>query len=454
MNKKVLLIDDDSSLRRVTEFNLFESGYKVITAENGEKGLRLFHLHRPQVVITDVRMPGISGYDVLKKILELEPQTVIIIVTSFSSIEDAVEAMRIGAYDYLTKPFSRDHLNLIVAKAFKYASLHQENSSLKEALSERTDPPQIIGQSQAIKKLLERVQRIAASQASVLITGESGTGKEVIAKTIHKISGRSHKPHITVNCAAIPKDLLESELFGHMKGAFTGATKDRKGKFSLADGGTLFLDEIGELPIDLQPKLLRTLQEQEIEPVGGSTEKIDVRLIAATNINLEEAMEAGQFREDLYYRLAVVPVALPPLRERKEDIPLLIDFFLKQHNLDGKVRFSEDVLAHFHEYHWPGNVRELENVVEQMLILRQKEVIGIDDLPKRIGRSLFRSTAILNLPDEGYSLEMLEKEAVEIALRRNNGNKAKAAKFLKIPRHTLTYRIEKYNIEDSKKLEE
>ncbi|MCD6186730.1 MAG: sigma-54-dependent Fis family transcriptional regulator [Desulfuromusa sp.] len=449
MARQILLIDDDASLRRVTEFNLQEAGYHVLTASDGAAGLTLFKRYRPGLVITDVQMPGMDGYEVLAAVLALEPQTLVIIVTAFSTVAQAVDAMKVGAYDYLAKPFSRDQLSLTVAKAFEYRNLRQENTQLKAALSENVDSEQIIGQSKVMHQLLHRVEKVAASQASVLISGESGTGKEVIAKALHRGSERSNGPFVAVNCAAIPKDLIESELFGHLKGSFTGAIKDRKGKFSLADGGTLFLDEIGELPIDLQPKLLRALQEQQFEPVGGVSEQVDVRVLAATNRNLDEAMQSGAFREDLYYRLAVVPIEIPPLRERREDIPLLLDFFLRKRHAGTTVNFSEEVIAYLQKYNWPGNVRELENVVEQMMILRSSDIMGLADLPERIGRPSTLTNKVLNLPEEGYSLELLEQEAVEEALRRCHGNKSKAAVFLKIPRHTLLYRLEKYNIQTS-----
>ena len=446
MARQILLIDDDASLRRVTEFNLQEAGYHVLTASDGAAGLTLFKRYRPELVITDVQMPGMDGYEVLAAVLELEPQTLVIIVTAFSTVAQAVDAMKVGAYDYLAKPFSRDQLSLTVAKAFEFRNLRQENTQLKEALSENADSEQIVGQSKGMQLLLQRVKKVAASQASVLISGESGTGKEVIAKAMHRGSERSKGPFVAVNCAAIPKDLIESELFGHLKGSFTGAIKDRKGKFSLADGGTLFLDEIGELPIDLQPKLLRALQEQQFEPVGGGSEQVDVRVLAATNRNLDEAMQSGEFREDLYYRLAVVPITIPPLRERREDIPLLLEFFLRRRHAGTDVHFSPQVIDYLQKYDWPGNVRELENVVEQMLILRSADTMELTDLPERIGRPMTTSNKVLNLPEEGYSLEALEQEAVEEALRRCHGNKSKAAAFLQIPRHTLLYRIEKYSI--------
>ncbi|MDT8419680.1 MAG: sigma-54 dependent transcriptional regulator [Desulfuromonadales bacterium] len=447
MAEKVLLIDDDVSLRRVVEFTLEEAGYQVVTATNGEDGLRLFRQTRPALVITDVQMPGISGYQVLEEVLQLDPQVLVIIVTAFSTVEQAVGAMKAGAFDYLTKPFSRDQLRLTVSKAFEYRGLKRENVRLKDALAEKDNVKgEIIGRSAKMIQLMERVQRVAASQASVLLTGESGTGKEIIARALHRGSSRADGAFVAVNCAAIPKDLMESELFGHLKGSFTGALKDRVGKFSQASGGTLFLDEIGELPLDLQPKLLRALQEQVIEPVGGSPEQIDVRVVAATNRDLEQAMESGQFREDLYYRLAVVPIELPPLRERREDIPLLITFFLKKHHADAGVSVAGEVFEKLGEYAWPGNVRELENVIEQMLILRQGEQLSVADLPPRILRSGRSAAGVLNLPEEGYSLEALEREAVEEALSRCHGNKTKAAEFLQIPRHTLLYRLEKYSI--------
>lgn len=445
MKKQILVIDDDVSLRRVVEFTLEQAGYEVFSAGTGDEGLALFQRHRPPLVITDVQMPGMGGYEVLEKIKALDADTLVMMITAFSSVENAVEAIKLGAYDYVTKPFSRDQLVLAVAKAFEYRGLRRENLQLKTALADKGEF-EIIGDSAPMKRLLQRVEKVAASQVSVLLSGESGTGKEVIARALHRGSECAAGPFVAVNCAAIPRDLIESELFGHIKGSFTGAVRDRQGKFSLANGGTLFLDEIGDLPLELQPKLLRVLQEQEFEPVGGLTESVDVRVIAATNRDLEIEMEEGRFREDLYYRLAVVPLPLPPLRERAGDIPLLLDYFLRKHEASATVVIDDEVVEKLKGYSWPGNVREMENVVEQMLILRQDDRLRIDDLPARISRKPSSANGVLNLPDEGYSLEDLEREAVTQALQRCNWNKSKAAEFLRIPRHTLLYRLEKYDI--------
>jgi two-component system NtrC family response regulator len=443
----VLIIDDDASLRRVTEYTLHEAGYRVLTAADGTEGLRLFALEKPPVVITDIQMPTLSGYEVLKKIKADSPETLVIVITAFGSVERAVEAMKLGAHDYLTKPFSRDELRLTVAKALSYSGLQEENVRLREELSARVDFTHLVGISDEMQQVFDMVRRVAATEATVLITGESGTGKELIARAIHNGSERHGGAFVAVNCAAIPAELLESELFGHVKGAFTGAIKDRKGKFELADGGTLFLDEVGELPVELQPKLLRALQEREIEPVGGTPHRIDVRVVAATNRDLEAAMGEGAFREDLYYRLAVIPVHLPALRQRRSDIPLLVGHFLQKHGGGSAVTVDAAAQAALTAYDWPGNVRELENAVERMLILRRGEVIGAGDLPPKVrGQEKPAAGGVLNLPAEGYSLDELEKEAVLEALHRNGWNQTKAAAFLRIPRHVLIYRMEKFGI--------
>lgn len=452
MKPEILIIDDDTSLRRVLEYNLQEAGYAVSAAASGEEGLRLFAEVSPALVITDMNMPGMSGMEVLKSVKERSPGTLVIIITAFGSVDIAVEAMKAGAYDYITKPFNRDELRLTVAKALQFSGLAIENQRLKSELTDRNDFRTIIGSSPLMEKVFGIVRKVADTEAAVLITGESGTGKELVARSLHAGSRRSAGPFVAINCAAIPRDLLESELFGHVKGAFTGAVKDKPGRFQLADGGTLFLDEVGELPLELQPKLLRALQEKTIEQVGGIREqKLDVRVVAATNLDIEKAIEGGLFREDLYYRLAVIPIHLPPLRQRREDIPLLLRHFCNKHGA-GQVKFDKASQAILRGYSWPGNVRELENLVERMLIMRDSDTITSGDLPEKIcsggaqsGAAGF-SACVINLPDEGYPLEQLEREVVVQALERNQWNQAAAARFLRIPRHTLIYRMEKYEI--------
>ncbi|ALC16043.1 two-component sigma54-specific transcriptional regulator, Fis family [Desulfuromonas soudanensis] len=442
----VLVIDDDDSLRRVTEYTLSEAGYRVLVAANGKDGLAVFTREAPTVVITDIQMPVLSGYEVLRRIKEERPDTLVIVITAFGTVENAVEAMKEGAYDYITKPFSRDELRMVVAKGFAFLGMVEENRRLREQLSDRVDFSRLVGISDEMQEVFNLVRRVAPSEATVLISGESGTGKELIARAIHGGSDRSGAPFVAVNCAAIPRELLESELFGHVRGSFTGAVKDRKGKFELADGGTLFLDEIGELPLDLQPKLLRALQEREIEPVGGGLRRVDVRVVAATNRDLEGGMEEGTFREDLYYRLAVIPLLLPPLRQRSADVPLLVKHFLAKHGGAG-ITVADSAMAALEAYDWPGNVRELENAVERMIILRRGDLLEAADLPPKIRQGEKKERGgVLTLPDEGYSLEALEREAVVEALRRNNWNQTHAAAFLRIPRHTLVYRMEKYEI--------
>ena len=452
MKAKILIIDDDTSLRRVLEYNLQEAGYQVAAAASGEGGLRLFDQDLPALVITDMKMPGMDGMQVLQAIKKRSPEALVIVITAFGTVDIAVEAMKAGAYDYITKPFNRDELRLTVGKALQLNGLAAENKRLKSQLADRADFRTIVGSSREMEKVFDIVRKVADSEASVLITGESGTGKELVARSIHNQSSRKDAPFVAINCAAIPRDLLESELFGHVKGSFTGAVKDKTGKFLLAEGGTLFLDEVGELPLELQPKLLRALQERVIEPVGGTMEhRLDVRVLAATNLDIDTALANGAFREDLYYRLSVIPIHLPPLRERRDDISLLLRYFCTKHNA-GTVTFDKQSLALLTNYAWPGNVRELENLVERLLIMRNSDVISSSDLPDKIrsGGIVQGTTSapagVINLPDEGYSLEQLEREIVVQALERNQWNQTAAARFLRIPRHTLIYRMEKYEI--------
>jgi two-component system NtrC family response regulator len=452
MKHEILIIDDDMSLRRVMEYNLQAAGYQVTAADSGEEGLRLFREQQYHLVITDMKMPGMDGMQVLKQIKDQAPETLVIIITAFGTVDLAVEAMKAGAYDYITKPFNRDELKLTVAKALQFTGLVAENRWLQDRLAASDDFRTIIGNSPAMQDVFRIVEKVADSDASVLISGESGTGKELVARSIHERSSRRDAAFIAVNCAAIPRDLLESELFGHVKGAFTGAIKDKPGKFLLADGGTLFLDEVGELPLELQPKLLRALQERIVEPLGGTSPlKFDARIIAATNLDLDNAMANGTFREDLYYRIAVIPIHLPPLRQRREDIPLLLHHFCNKHGA-AAVKIDPDALDALVKYHWPGNVRELENLIERALILRSGDTLARADFPAKVLSSdgSKNSTKIINLPDDGYPLEELEREIIVESLERSGWNQTAAARFLRIPRHVLLYRMEKYQIQAKK----
>ncbi len=444
----ILLIDDDNSLRRVIEFSLTDGGYKVQTAASGEEGLRLFEKTKFDTVITDITMPGMNGMEVLAKVRQRDANIPVIVITAYGTIESAVEAMRQGAFDYITKPFNRDELRLTLEKALRLRRLEQENTELRAEVIDRYRFESIIGSSARIKEVLDLAGRVAASDASVLITGESGTGKELLAKGIHFNSRRASGPFVAVNCAAIPEHLIESELFGHMKGSFTGAVKDKEGKFELADEGTLFLDEIGDLRIDLQAKILRALQERQVDRVGGSKPiDVDVRVIAATNKDLERAAQEGVFREDLYYRLNVVALVMPPLRERKEDIQLLAGFFLKKFNRDTAVTLDAPALERLKSYGWPGNVRELENAMERATVLRRGAVITIDDLPERLKKEKPGvESIILNMPEHGLSLEELEKTLIIKALEKHANNQTRAAEYLGITRPTLIYRMEKFGL--------
>jgi len=448
---KILVIDDDTSLRRVLEYNLQEEGYDVAAAASGEEGFRLFKQLQPDLVITDMKMSGMDGLKVLKSIKESSADTLVIIITAFGTVDVAVEAMKAGAYDYITKPFNREALKLTVKKALQFSGLAEENKRLKDELADKSDFRSIVGSSPEMEKVFAMVRKVADTEASVFITGESGTGKELIARSIHANSSRRDGPFVAINCSAIPRDLLESELFGHTKGAFTGAIKEKSGKFHLADCGTIFLDEVGELLLELQPKLLRVLQEKEVEPLGGTKpQKLDVRVISATSLNMEKAIADGTFRDDLYYRLSVIPIHLPPLRERRKDIPLLIKYFSAKHGSD-KISFDKEALEALSMFAWPGNVRELENTVERLLIMRSSDVIRFGELPDKFREpSSSHKNRVVRLPDEGYSLEQLEREIVIEALERNAWNQTAAARFLRIPRHTLIYRIEKYNIEQER----
>jgi two-component system NtrC family response regulator len=444
----ILLIDDDDSLRRVMEFSLTEAGYKVQAAASGEEGLTLFEMGPFDAVITDITMPGMSGMEVLAKIHERDEGLPVLVITAYGTIESAVEAMKKGAFDYITKPFNRDELRLTLDKALRMRRLEKENVELRAEITDRYCFESIVGSSEKIRDVLDMAGRVAASDASVLITGESGTGKELLAKGIHYNSPRADGPFVAVNCAAIPEHLIESELFGHVRGAFTGAVKDKEGKFELATSGTLFLDEIGDLRVDLQAKILRALQERQVDRVGGKHPvSVDVRIIAATNKDIERAVKEGSFREDLYYRLGVITLHMPPLRERRDDIPMLVQHFLKKFNRGSDVRIDPEALAMLTAYGWPGNVRELENSIERASVLKRGDTITPAELPDKLKKEKTSvENIILNLPDEGIALEDLEKNLIIKALEKHKGNQTRAAEYLGITRPTLIYRMEKYGI--------
>jgi len=457
--KTILLIDDDESLRRVIEYHLRDEGYRVLTAADGRTGLEQFQAEPVDLVLTDIRMPEMDGMELLTRLKAMQPELPVVVLTAHGTIDSAVEAMKLGAFDYLTKPFSRDQLKGAVRKALEVGDLKRENRRLREVVAERFSFAHMIAASRAMRTVTEMAARVAQSDATVLLVGESGTGKELLAKGIHFHSARARQPFVTVNCAAIPEPLLESELFGHRRGAFTGAVADKPGKFELATGGTIFLDEVGDLPLVLQVKLLRVLQEREIDKVGDPRPiKVDVRVIAATNRDLERMIADGTFREDLYYRLAVVSIRMPALRERADDIPLLVDHFLDKHcGRLGRPRpaVEKAVYSTLNLYSWPGNVRELENVIERALVLDRDGVIGLDDLPERVrAREERLGNVRIELPDEGISLEAVEREIIAAALEKHDWNQTRAAQYLGITRSTLLYRMQKFGIEREKNVPE
>ena len=449
--KQILLVDDEENLRRVTQLELEDLGFAVSTVAGGQEALDRLARSPFQLVITDLKMPGISGMDLLRRIRSEYPDTAVIMITAFGSIEGAVEAMKAGAVDYITKPIDIDELVLLINRVLDHQRLVEEVRVLRSNIDEKYGFEQIIGRSDPLMFVLDMAARAARADSTVLIQGETGTGKELLARAIHFNSRRAARPFVTINCGAIPKDLLESELFGHVRGSFTGALTHKQGKIELADGGTLFLDEIGEMSMELQVKILRMIQEGEIEKIGAtSPQKVDIRIIAATHRNLQAMIEDGTFREDLYYRLAVIPLTLPPLRDRAADVPELVQyFFMKSRTKVDRENLTlpSDLLPYFQRYSWPGNIRELQNIVERVTVLSRGDEITLADLPEPLRKEPVVPDAMsLQLNPDGISLDGVERDLIVRALERFDGNQTHAARYLDISRKALIYRMEKHGI--------
>jgi DNA-binding NtrC family response regulator len=460
MSARILIVEDDASFGRIVQIALIgeDAGYAVEMVGDAESAKKLLLTHTFDLVVTDLKLPGMSGVELLDWINEtVAPPPAVFVMTAFATVNTAVEAMKKGAADYLTKPFSTDELLIAVKKALRMRDLEDENIALKEALAKNARFENIIGNSQPMQGLFDLMRKVAQRDINVLVRGESGTGKELVARAIHFASPRKNGPFVPVDSVAIPDTLLESELFGYVKGAFTGASRDSKGKIRSANGGTIFLDEIGDMPIELQAKLLRVLQERVVTPIGSTSgEQVDVRVIAATHVDLETAVKEGRFREDLYFRLNVITIRIPPLRDRREDIPILVRHFINRSkpasNGTGSLRVSNDAMDALKSYGWPGNVRELENAVEHAMVLVDGKEILIEHLPESIrGRSEYEKASSVSdaefvLPDQGVKLDSLEKDLILQALERTEGNQTRAAMLLGISRPTLIYRMEKYGI--------
>lgn len=448
MPHTVLVIDDEPAHRLMVRVVLGDAGFRVLEADNGATGLNILRTKSVDVVLLDMRMPGMSGLEVLQRLREGGTFPPVIMLTAFGNVGSAVEAMKTGAFDYLSKPADNDELLAVVQKAAEHASLRRENRELKKQIGQMRET-RIIGDSPDMRAVVKLIEQVGPSEANVLILGESGTGKELVAQMLHEHSHRKNGPLVKVNCAALPENLLESELFGYVKGAFTGAAQDKPGRFQLAEGGTLFLDEIGELPLTLQAKILRALQERVVEPLGGiAPVSVDVRFIAATNRRLPDMIEKGTFREDLYYRLNVLEIRIPPLRERLEDIPLLADYLLRklgQKNSKPLRSVSREFLDALMRHEWKGNVRELENVLERSLILCRDDILDVRDLPDHL-RAPAESAASSSSALKESPLEAAERNALEDTLRKCGGHRERTAKALGISRRTLQYRLKKYGL--------
>ncbi len=456
---RILIVDDEVAIRKALERFLGGLKYDVFAAKDGEEALAILAREAIDLALVDLVMPKVDGIELIRRMKKIQPAIVPIVLTGFGTITSAVEAMKAGAYHYLTKPFELDDISTLIATALEHTQLKEENRILKKQIGEKYRFENIIGSSDEMAAIFDLVEKVAESDSTVLITGESGTGKELVARAIHYNSPRRDKPLITVNCAAIPEELLESELFGHVKGSLTGAVATKMGRFDAANGGTIFLDEIGDMSPKLQVKVLRVIQEQRFDPVGAtSTHEVDVRIIAATNMDLDKAVAENRFREDLYYRLNVIPIHIPPLRERRGDIAVLLNHFLEKaaHSAGKEVLgFTDDAMKSLCAYTWPGNVRELENMVERMVVLNKSGRISPEDLPAKLGERSPQRKAVcadgIMFSEEGLSfkdaVERFETKLIMDALKRTGGNKNRAATLLQLNRTTLVEKIKKKKLE-------
>ncbi len=452
-NFSILIIDDEKAQRDILTGYLKKKGFKIFSASSGEEGIKITNENLIDIILSDFKMPGMTGLDVLKEVKKINPQISFVIITAFGTVENAVKTIRLGADDYISKPVDLDELDILLDRIIEHKNLKSENELLKTQLQEKYKITSVVSNSPKMAEVISIAARVAESKATVLITGESGTGKEVLAKSIHYLSPRKDKPFVAVNISALSSNLIESELFGHEKGSFTGAERMKKGWFELADKGTIFLDEIGDTPPSAQVKLLRVLQEQKIERVG-STESmsIDVRVIAATNQDLEKKMQAGEFREDLYYRLNIVSIKIPALRERREDILPLIELFILKYSKENEkqnLEISKEVFDMLLKYNYPGNVRELENIIERAVVLSRGKIITLNDMPFNIKG--FVEEKRINEEEEGTlteQVEALEKKLIYDSLKKTNGNQTKAGKLLGITERNLRYKLNKYGIKN------
>jgi len=450
MKPVVLVVDDEPLQRQIMKTILDAEGYETHTAASGREALALIGRLPPDVVLTDLMMEGMDGIELLEALPEAPVAPAVIIITAHGTISSAVDALKRGAFDYLTKPLDKDKILFTVRKACERVDILKENARLRQALFDRFRMEGIVGRSPRMQEVVEVLKRVSSSPATVMIRGESGTGKELVARAVHYNSPRKSRPFTALNCAAIPENLFESELFGHEPGAFTGATSRREGLLEMSNGGTLFLDEIGDMPMTMQSKLLRVLQNREVRRVGGKeTFKVDVRIISATNKDLEKEVEQGNFREDLYYRLNVVFIELPPLRERSEDIPVLVEHFLHKYNAEFGKRIREirpDALQALIDYRWPGNVRQLEAVIERAILLNDGDTVNLRDISRLLHSRKPESRSLFDLPEDGLDFEQLERELILKAMKRTGGVATKAAKLLRMNYKAFLYRLEKFGI--------